>query len=222
MVKAALYLRVSTTEQETANQLPALQDYAKRLAFDIVELYSENETAWKAGHQAELARLIEDARKGRFEIVLVWALDRLSREGALAILNLVYKFKRYGVKVISYQESRTEAPGELADVLYAITGWVARMESQRRSERTKAGLERARLQGKPIGKRGPDKKKRKRRLSKNELNNLPLLPNLPKQTRPRSCLPKQRSSKCCQTTTSTNSAPDISRELTDAGEDNGR
>lgn len=162
-IKAALYLRVSTTEQEIANQLPALADYAKRRGFEIVQVYSENETAWKAGHQAELAKLIEDARKGEFELLLVWSLDRLSREGALAILSLVDKLKRYGVKVISYQESWTEAPGELAEVLYAITGWVAMTESQRRSERTKAGLERARREGKPIGKRGPDKKKRKRR-----------------------------------------------------------
>lgn len=162
-MKAVIYLRVSTTEQDTANQLPALENYAQRWGFEVVQVYSENETAWKAGHQAELARLIEGARKGKFEVVLVWALDRLSREGSLAILSLVDKLKRYGVKVISYQESWTEAPGELADILYAITGWVARMESQRRSERTKAGLERARLQGKSIGKRGPDKKKRKTR-----------------------------------------------------------
>jgi DNA invertase Pin-like site-specific DNA recombinase len=162
-MKAALYVRASTNEQQTDNQLPALEDYAERRGFEVVRIYSENETAWKAGHQAELAKLLEDARKGRFEVVLVWALDRLSREGALAILSLVDKLKKYGAKVISYQESWTEAPGELADILYAITGWVAKMESQRRSERTKAGLERARREGKPIGKRGPDKKKRKRR-----------------------------------------------------------
>lgn len=162
-MKAALYVRASTNEQQTDNQLPALEDYAERRGFEVIRIYSENETAWKAGHQAELAKLLEDARKGRFEVVLVWALDRLSREGALAILSLVDKLKKYGAKVISYQESWTEAPGELADILYAITGWVAKMESQRRSERTKAGLERARREGKPIGKRGPDKKKRKRR-----------------------------------------------------------
>lgn len=165
-MKAALYLRVSTTEQDTANQLPALEGYAKRHDLAITEVYQESETAWKNGHQAELGKLLEDARRGKFQIVLVWALDRLSREGALAILSLVDRLKRHGVKVISYQESWTEAPGELADILYAITGWVARMESQRRSERTKAGMERAKLGGKTIGKRGPDKKQRKRRSQK--------------------------------------------------------
>jgi len=145
--------------------LLALEDYATRRGFEVIQIYRENETAWRAGHQAELVRLLDDARKGRFGIVLVWALDRLSREGAIVVLSLVDNLKRYSVKVISYQESWTEASGELADILYAITGWVARMESQRRSERTKAGIERARREGKPIGKRGPDKKKRKRRSS---------------------------------------------------------
>jgi len=162
-MKAALYLRVSTTEQDTTNQLLTLEDYAKRRGFEVYRIYSEAETAWKNGHQAELAKLLDDAQRGRFHVVLVWALDRLSREGALAILSLVDRLKRHGVRVISVQEPWTEAPGELADILYAITGWVARMESQRRSERTKAGLERARRNGKPIGKRGPDKRKRRRR-----------------------------------------------------------
>lgn len=162
-MKAAIYLRVSTKEQDTDNQLPALQGMAKGRGLEVVQVYSEVDTAWRSGHQAELARLIDDARKGKFDVVLVWALDRLSREGALAVLSLVDKLKQYNVKVISYQESWTEAPGQLADLLYAITGWVANMESERRSERTKAGLERARREGKPIGKRGPDKGKRSRR-----------------------------------------------------------
>ncbi|MBU2536468.1 MAG: recombinase family protein [Chloroflexi bacterium] len=54
---------------------------------------------------SELANLIADARQRRFQVVLVWALDRLSREGALAILSLVHKLSAYGVKVLSYQES---------------------------------------------------------------------------------------------------------------------
>jgi len=76
---------------------------------------------------------------------------------------LVNRLKNYGVKVISYQESWTEAPGELADLLYAIAGWVARMESQRRSERIKAGLAGVVAQGKKLGQPKGSKDKRKRR-----------------------------------------------------------
>ena len=101
--------------------------------------------------------------KRKFDVVLVWALDRLSREGPLAILTLVNRLKNCGVKVISYQEPWTEAPGELGDLLYALSGWVARMESQRRSERTKAGLARVKAQGKCLGRPSGSKDKRKRR-----------------------------------------------------------
>ena len=65
--------------------------------------------------------------------------------------------------MLSYQESWTEAPGELAELLYALTGWVAKMESQRRSERTKAGLARVKAQGKQLGRPPGSKIKRKRR-----------------------------------------------------------
>ncbi len=99
---------------------------------------------------------------------MVWALDRLSREGALAILSLVQKLSTCGVRVLSYQESWTEALGEVAELLYALTGWVARMESQRRSERTKAGLARIKAQGKclsrPLGSKDRRKRKKRQRL----------------------------------------------------------
>ena len=164
-MKVCIYSRVSTGEQDTKNQSDVLTDWAEQRGFEVVNLYEEEESAWKSGHQRVLARLIDDARRRRFQVVLVWALDRLSREGALAILSLVHKLSTCGVRVLSYQESWTEAPGELAELLYAIAGWVARMESQRRSERTKAGLSRVWAQGKRLG-RPPgsgDKRKRRRR-----------------------------------------------------------
>ena len=162
-MKTVIYSRVSTARQDTANQTETLLNWAKQHSFEVVKVYQEEESAWKAGHQRQLAQLKADASKRRFNVVLVWALDRLSREGALAILSLVNTLKAYGVQVISYQEAWTEAPGELAEVLYAIAGWVARMESQRRSERTKAGMARARAQGKVLGRPIGSKDRRKRK-----------------------------------------------------------
>ena len=164
-MKAVIYSRVSTQEQTTDNQVGVLEAWAKQRDFDLLEVYQESESAWKNGHQWELCRLIDNARKRKFDIVLVWALDRLSREGALAILSLINRLSGCGVRVLSYQESWTEAPGELAELLYALTGWVAKMESQRRSERTKAGLARVLAQGKKLGRPqgSRDKRRRKRR-----------------------------------------------------------
>ena len=152
-IKVALYARVSTDDQIVENQSTILKKWAEDRDWEVGEIYCENESAWKAGHQRELARLLGDIRSGarKYDILLVWALDRLSREGAAAILNLVDTFKTYGVKVISLQESWTEAPGAIGEVLYAIAGWVAKMESERRSERTKAGLARVVASGKKLG-----------------------------------------------------------------------
>ena len=164
-MKACIHSRVSTNEQDTENQSAILTAWARQSEFKIVNIYSEEETAWRAGHQRELARLLDDARRRKFEAILIWALDKLYREGPLAILSLVNRLKISGVKVLSYQESWTEAPGELGELLFAIAGWVARMESQRKSERTKAGLARLVVQGKKLGRpKGlKDKRKRKKR-----------------------------------------------------------
>jgi len=169
-MKAVIYSRVSTLEQDTLGQELALKSWARDRGFEVVAEFKEQESAWKAGHQAELKRLLDGAFKGKFELVLVWSLDRLTREGSLAVLSLIHRLKQYGIMVISYQEPWTEAPGELGELLFSIAGWVARMESQRRSERTKAGMNRLRAQGVKIGRPqgSKDGKKRKAKRSKRQ------------------------------------------------------
>ena len=92
--------------------------------------------------------------------MLVWVLDRLSREGVAATLEIINRLAQYKVRVLSLQESWTEVEGPLQELLLSIVAWVARMESERRSERARAGL--ARAQGKRLG-RPPGSKDRKRR-----------------------------------------------------------
>lgn len=162
-MRAVIYSRVSTRRQETSNQTEVLTSLAKRRGFDLIAIYQENESAWKTGHQRKLGELLDKALRKEFDIVLVWALDRLSREGPLAILKLVDKLNKLKVGVLSYQEPWTEAAGPLADLLYALTGWVAQAESQRRSERVKAGLARRRNAGKTVGRKPGSKDRRPRR-----------------------------------------------------------
>ena len=168
MTRAALWLRVSSEDQTTANQEPELLALAAARGFEVAEVYRlEGESAWSGsgGYRKALDGMLRDARRGRFAVLLVWALDRLSREGPLATLQLVDRLGRAGVQVVSLHEPWTEAGGELRELLLAITAWVARMESQRRSERTKAGLERARAEGKRIGRPPGARDGRKRRRS---------------------------------------------------------
>lgn len=164
-MRVVFYLRCSDKSQEMENQRLALDGWAHGRGWRVVGTYVESQSAWRSGHQHELAKLLEHARKGKFDAVVVWALDRLSREGSRVILSLVHRLAGYGVRTISFKESWTEAPGELGELLYSIAGWVAKMESRRVSERTLAGLDRAKAQGKTLG-RPPgakDKRKRKKR-----------------------------------------------------------
>ena len=163
--EAAILVRVSDPDQHGENQLPDLQAWAERRGLEVVIVYQFQESAWKGAHQKQLTQILDDARAGRFQVLLCWAMDRLSREGPLATLEIVHRLGRHGVTVASLQEPWVEVSGELRDLLLAITGWVARMESNRRSERTRAGLQRALAEGKRWG-RPPgrkDKKKRSRR-----------------------------------------------------------
>ena len=160
MARVAIYLRVSTTEQVAENQLPVLQKWVADRGHELIQIYSESESAWHSGHQHELAQLKADAARRRFDIVLVWALDRLSRRGPTDIMILIHTLNLYGAKVVSLQEPWSEIPGDFIEIFYAFAGWMAREESKRLSERTKLGLERARKYG--GGKRGKDKQPRRR------------------------------------------------------------
>ena len=162
-VKAAIWARVSTEEQDPENQVRQLEAWAKLLGFEVVQVYRSQASGWKGAHLKELAEVYDGAHKGRFTVLLVWALDRLSREGPLPTLEIVHRLGRLGVHVRSMQEPWTEVAGEFRDVLLAITGWVAKMESQRRSERTRAGLARAAADGKKLGRPAGAKDIKKRR-----------------------------------------------------------
>jgi putative DNA-invertase from lambdoid prophage Rac len=163
MIRASLYVCVSTTEQSIDNQLPALESYCQSKGYTITAIYSESESAYKSGRQVELQRLMDDCRNGKgFDILLVWDLSRLSRQGIARILNLIEYFKVYRVKVVSLKETWTETEGPMKDLLFAVFGWAAQYESAIKSERTKAGLARAIATGKTLGRPVGSKDGRKR------------------------------------------------------------
>jgi putative DNA-invertase from lambdoid prophage Rac len=151
-MKVAIYARVSTDEQHKENQVPVLENWAKQRGWEVVKVYAEEGSAWHAGHQKELAKLLNDARMGEFNLVIVWALDRLTRAGIPAIFQLYHSLLTFNVKVFSYQESWTETSNEQFPLLLAFSGYIAESESKRRSERTKAGMVRAKENGTRSGK----------------------------------------------------------------------
>lgn len=168
-MKVAVYLRVSTDSQTTDNQRPDIESYLKSHGVPDADVtyYSENETAWHRGHQHELARLKQDVRSGRrkYDLLIIWAFDRLCRLGSIPIILEWQFFMRHGVRVVSIKEPISDLPAEFIPVLLSIFGMIAKWESNQKSVRVKAGIARKAAQGtwKPGRQKGAkDKEKRDR------------------------------------------------------------
>jgi DNA invertase Pin-like site-specific DNA recombinase len=151
MNTVALWARTSTDEQHPENQLQALRAWADARGWTITKVYEVTESAYAGKHHPMLAQAMEDARMGAFQTLACWSLDRISRQGIEDLLGTMRRFRERGCQVISLQESWTEGGPEMAELMTALCGFVARMESERRSERVRAGLARRKVEGKPIG-----------------------------------------------------------------------
>jgi putative DNA-invertase from lambdoid prophage Rac len=150
--RAAIWARVSTEDQTTANQLEQLREMAARRGWTVVTEHVVTGSAWTGKHRATLDDALRGARLGEFDVLLVWSLDRISREGVEATLGILRKFRQHGVPVISRQEPWTDtADPHLAELLSSIFAWMARAESDRRSERIRAGLARKKAAGEHVG-----------------------------------------------------------------------
>ncbi len=151
-IRTAIYARVSTIDkgQDTDNQLIQLREYCTRQGWAISHEYVDHASG-KTGDRCEFKRLFEDASRRKFEVVLVWALDRLTREGVLETFEHVRRLISYGVAFESYTEQHFRTTGPAGELMLAIAAWIAKQERIRISDRTKAGLARARRQGKVPG-----------------------------------------------------------------------
>jgi len=164
-MKVAIYVRVSTEKQETENQLGPLQEFAQRKGYEIAGVYKDIATGTNTDRES-FKRMMSAAHQKRFEAILVWSLDRLSREGMVKTINLLEHLNNIGVGVISYTEPYLDTTNELArNILLAVLSTLAKAEREKISERTKAGLIRARREGKHIGRPGISEKQRQKILT---------------------------------------------------------
>lgn len=152
MMKVAIYSRVSTDGQDATNQLLQLRAYCEQQNWTIVKEYVDVASGGRADRE-QLNKLLNDAAKRRFDVVLVWALDRLSRQGAFATLAYLQQLANVGVKFVSYSEPYISTIGPLGDGIVALLGCIAKMEKDRLRERTLAGLAKAKSQGRVGGRR---------------------------------------------------------------------
>ena len=154
LARVAIYLRVSTDEQDPENQLIQLRECCGRWeGHELVAEYVDRESGTRGRRERkDFDRMFADAARRRFDVVLFWALDRFSREGIRKTIAYLERLDACGVAFKSYTEPFLDTDNELiAHIVLGVTSYYAQQEALRISERTKAGLERARKNGKVLG-----------------------------------------------------------------------
>lgn len=147
--RAALYLRVSTDDQTTMNQIAELEQVAKTRGWTVVGIFDETASG-VARARPVLARMLELAHRGGVDVVAVWALDRIGRSMQDTI-RIVLELERVGVELVSMREAWLDSGGPVRPLLVSIFAWVAEQERTRLGERVRAGQARARQAGVKIG-----------------------------------------------------------------------
>jgi DNA invertase Pin-like site-specific DNA recombinase len=146
--RAALYLRVSSVDQRPESQLYDLRQMAAQRGYEIAKEYTDRISGVKA-RRPGLDEMMLDARRGRFDVVLVWACDRVARS-VRHFLEVLDEFNRLEIEFVSFRES-IDTGGPLGRAITIIIGAIAELERSLIVERVRAGMRRARLEGRQIG-----------------------------------------------------------------------
>ena len=159
----AIYVRVSTDKQEASNQLNQLRDYTIKNSHNIYKEYIDV-ISGKENSRPAYDLMFQEAHKKLFDLVVFWDLSRFSRAGTLFTLQKLKELENLGIEWESYQEPYFKSVGQFKDVVLSVISTVAKIEREKISERTKAGLERLKRSGKVLGRPtgSKDKKQRKK------------------------------------------------------------
>jgi DNA invertase Pin-like site-specific DNA recombinase len=147
-MRTAIYTRVSKSDgsQDPENQLRELKVFCNRQGWQIVEVYTDHASG-KRSDRASFKRMMLDASKRKFDHVTFWAMDRFSREGIEATLMYLRQLEGYKVGFRSYQEPFFDSAGPFKELMIAMFASFASLERAKISERTLAGLAKAKAQG---------------------------------------------------------------------------
>src|SRR5271169_2793470 len=148
MKRAVLYTRVSSVDQHPETQLCDLRPLAAARGYEIIGEYTDTISGSKAKRPG-LDQLMADARRGRFDIVLVWAFDRMARS-VKHFLEILDDLNHLNVEFVSFREN-IDTGGPLGRAMVIIVGAIAELERSLIVERVKAGMRRAKLEGRQIG-----------------------------------------------------------------------
>jgi DNA invertase Pin-like site-specific DNA recombinase len=151
-VKVAVYGRTSTSdkEQDVNTQLMPLRDFVKAQGWEVFAEYTDQCPATDITHRVSWQELLSEAAKRRFDLVLVWRMDRAFRS-VLDAATTLERLRAWGVGLRSYSEPWLDTTSPFGEALYYITVAYAQLERGILRERVKAGMDRARKQGHQIG-----------------------------------------------------------------------
>jgi DNA invertase Pin-like site-specific DNA recombinase len=148
MKRAALYSRISTGDQHLETQLLDLRELAKQRGLEIVREYSDVISGAKSKRPG-LDSLMSDARRHRFDVVLVAAFDRIARN-VRHFLDVLDELSHFNIQFISLREN-IDTGGPLGRAMLTIIGAISELERSLIAERVRAGMRRAKLEGRRIG-----------------------------------------------------------------------
>jgi DNA invertase Pin-like site-specific DNA recombinase len=167
MKRAALYLRVSTLEQNPDTQLHDLRALALQRGWQITEEYVDHGVSGTRVRRPALDKLMRDAARGGFDVVLVWACDRLARS-TKHFLEVLDELNRLKIEFVSLREN-IDTGGPLGRAIIVIVSAIAELERSLIVERVRAGMRRAKLEGRRIGRRPLDIDHEQIRMDRNTL-----------------------------------------------------
>jgi DNA invertase Pin-like site-specific DNA recombinase len=147
-MNVALYSRVSTKDkgQDVENQLKQLREFCAKQGWPIVREFVDHASG-KRSDREQFQEMFSAASRREFDTVLFWSLDRFSREGVYETLQYLQRLTAYGVGYRSFTEQYLDSCGLFKDAVISILATIAKQERVRLSERTIAGLQRARAKG---------------------------------------------------------------------------
>ena len=151
--RACLWLRVSTDSkgQDPELQRADLERVCLEKGWEIVQVYEVAESAFGKKPRDQFRAMLEDARQAKFDILVVWSLDRFSREGEWSVSRIMASLQDWHVRFYSYSEEFLDTTGPLAGFLIPMFAWLAHQESLRKGKSIQLGMAKARAAGKNLG-----------------------------------------------------------------------
>lgn len=160
-MKVGIYARISKDSSDLDNQLIILRDYCQRMNYEVVCEYTDI-ISGAAQNRNQFNKMLCDASRRKFDLLLFYALDRFSRAGTRETIRYLQMLDDYGIAYKSFTEQYIDSSGIFKDVIIALLSTLAKQERIRISERVKAGLEKSRKAGRIGGRPALDSEKIKK------------------------------------------------------------